>query len=143
MRIQIFFLYGLLVAALPVDWGAVRIAHHEGVISVAVEADVLQPAEGGLDVGEVQASPFVSTARDSFHFSEPRQYLLLLDKEFFVYLAAMEQPEHILVVFLGVGGITVCHGKVSCVAVDGGYERVHCGGFGDGCPIVVHDFHSI
>ena len=118
MRIQIFFLYGLLVAAAPVDWGAVRVAHHEGVISVAVEADVLQPAEGGLDVGEVQASPLVPSTGDAFHLCEPREYPVLRNQVLFVYLAAVEQAIYFLVVSLACLCSAVYHGEVAGVAVD-------------------------
>lgn len=103
MCIQIFFLYGLFVAALPVDWGAVRVADDELLCGVAVEADVLQPAEGGLDMGEVQASPFVPSAGDCLDAPEPWDDLVLVHEVAFVYLWAVEQPVHFLVVFFGVG----------------------------------------
>lgn len=115
-----FFLQCFFAAGLPVYRGVEPVADHEGVFRVAVEADVLQPASCGGDVREVQAPPLRLSAGHGFDAFQPGNDFVLLYEELVVDFPSVQQAVHFLVVFLGVGGVAVCHGEVACVAVDAG-----------------------
>lgn len=115
-----FFLQGFFATGSPVYRNIKLAADHEGVFSVAVEADVLQPSFCGIDVREVQASPLRLPACHGFDAFQPGDDFTLMYEEPFVHLAAVQQAVHFLVVFLGVGGVDVYHSEVACIAVDAG-----------------------